>query len=65
MTTQPDTYRRQIEPPKSQTRTVVLREWLVCVDDEHWYIHWGTANPKNYQQVHPTGLTRTVEVPID
>jgi hypothetical protein len=49
--------------PTPKTRTVVLREWVVCVDGEHWYLHWGAVEPQGYQEIHPTGETRTIEVP--
>jgi hypothetical protein len=54
--------RRKDLPPKPVTRTVVLREW-VCRGAALWSIEWASDKPQGFYEVHPTGQTRTVEVP--
>jgi hypothetical protein len=63
--------RRKDLPPK--TRTVILKEWL-CWDDAYLHIvrvEWCSTDPSEdsglfleYGNAHPTGNTRTVEIPV-
>jgi len=55
--------RREDLPPNSQTRTVVLREWLVWEYAGRETIEWSADEPAQWKNFHPTGLTRTIEVP--
>jgi hypothetical protein len=57
------TYRRRIEPPKPKTRTVVLREWLLWTSPGHECLQWLASDPLGWPHRHPTGKTRTIEVP--
>ena len=51
-----------IDPPKPKMRQVVLLEWL-CLSFTMWYTQWASDRPNGFAEVHPTGQTRTVEVP--
>jgi hypothetical protein len=41
---------------------VVLREW-VCQSLNIWYTQWASKKPPGFYECHPTGETRTIEVP--
>ena len=51
------------EPPKPATRTVVLREWLLWSSPGHECLQWLASDPLGWPHRHPTGQTRTIEVP--
>jgi hypothetical protein len=55
--------RRKDLPPKPTTRTVVLREWIVWECEGRELVKWCADEPSRWKHYHPTGLTRTVEVP--
>lgn len=60
--------RRKLSPA---TRTIVLKEWI-CWDDDYpdsVAIAWRSSSPSDgkfteYDHAHPTGNTRTVEIPV-
>jgi hypothetical protein len=56
-------YRRRIEQPKPRTRTVVLREWLLWTSPGRESLEWLASDPLGWPHRHPTGETRTIEVP--
>ena len=63
---EPGIYRRRLEPPKPRTRTVVFHEHVVWdeVGDER--LVWCTESDLGdlaWDYRHPTGETRTIEVP--